>query len=127
MYLVFEGASRQIGRHIDAIAVHVELPAVVDAHHAAFLIDGEEQGCATVRTPFVDQPNLPVRVTEGNQVFSQEPDANRCTISLRELPLIGMDASIVGTTPPSLFHGWYLSETSSLQQSAWLPPLFVGL
>jgi hypothetical protein len=38
----------RLRRHLDDVAVHVELPAVVEAAQAAVLVAGKEQRCPPV-------------------------------------------------------------------------------
>ena len=57
--LVLEVGLCRLGRHVNASPRHIELPAVVDASQAFFLVATEEQGCATVGTSVLDNPNLP--------------------------------------------------------------------
>src|SRR5262249_29884326 len=66
--------------HIDARAVHVELPAVVDAAQAAFLVACPEQVRPAVRAILFEQANLAVGVAEGNQVLTEQPDFDRAVV-----------------------------------------------
>ena len=44
LHLLAEGAARRLGGHVDAIALHVEFPAVIEAAQAALFIAPEEEG-----------------------------------------------------------------------------------
>ena len=60
--------------HVDAVAVDVELPAVVDAAQAGFFVAAEEQGRAAVRAVVLDQADLAVGVAEGDELLAEEQD-----------------------------------------------------
>ena len=85
MHLLHEAAARNVRGHVDAVAVDVILPAVVDAHDAAFLVDAEEEGRAPVGATLANQPNSAVGVAEGDEVLSQQPDAHGRAVILGHL------------------------------------------
>ena len=70
-------------QHVDAVAVDVELPAVIDAAQPAFLVAPEEQRGAAMRAVFVDQTDAALAVAERHEVLAEQPDAHRRTIRLR--------------------------------------------
>lgn len=68
------GTQRRIGGlggHVEDIAVNVELPAVVDAPQAAFLVASEPQIDQPVGAIAVEQTQAAVGVFEGDQVLAQ--------------------------------------------------------
>ena len=71
--------------HVDARARGVELPAVVDAAQAAFLVAAEEQRRTPVRTEGADRANLAVGVAKDHHVFAEKSQAHRVAVALREL------------------------------------------
>jgi hypothetical protein len=62
------------GRHVDAAAVGVEFPAVVNAADAAFLVAAEPEIGAAVRTMLIDDPDHAARVAEGEQFLAHHHD-----------------------------------------------------
>jgi hypothetical protein len=70
---------------VDALAVDVELPAVVGAAKTAFLVTAEEQRGSRVRAGLLDQPDVTVGVPEGDEVLTQQPDPGRRPIGLSHL------------------------------------------
>ena len=72
-----------LGGHVDAIAVSVEFPAVIDAAHAAFLVAAKEHRRAAVRAIGIHKADVAVAVTECDQVFAQQAHAQRLAIALR--------------------------------------------
>ena len=71
---------------IDAVAVDVELPAVVDAAEAALFVPAEPEGGAAVGAELVEEADAPVGVTEGDEAFAEEPHPDGRTVRLRQLP-----------------------------------------
>ena len=70
---------------IDAAAVDVELPAVIDAAQPAFLVAAEKQRGATMRTIFVQEPDAALGVAEGDEVLAQQPHPYRRAVGLGDL------------------------------------------
>src|ERR1700722_13457759 len=79
-YLVFESVLLRLVGHVDAGAIHVEFPSVVNASQAALFIAAPEKARSPVGTELINQSHMPVRGPEGNQVFSQEPHPDRGTV-----------------------------------------------
>ena len=71
--------------HVDAVAADVELPAVVDAANALFLVATEEQRRAAMRAVVRDQPELAGRDAKGDQVLTQQSQPHRRAVGLRQL------------------------------------------
>ena len=67
---------------LDAIAVHVELPAVINAAQAGFLVAPEPQGGAAVRAELVDEPNASLAVAKADELFAKQLHAHRRAIRL---------------------------------------------
>ena len=83
--LLGEAAFGRLRDHLQHLAVHVELPAVVEAAQTAFLVAPEEQRGLAVRAELAEHADTPVGVAEGDEILAEEPDANRRTIALDQL------------------------------------------
>ena len=75
-----EVAVRRFVHHVQAIAVHVELPAVINAAQATSLVAAEEKGSQSVGAVLVQQSHLAIGVPEGDQILAQQPDSHRGTV-----------------------------------------------
>jgi hypothetical protein len=64
-------------RHVDALPVDVELPAVVDAAQAALLVAAEEQAGTAVRAELVEPAEAALAVAEGDQPLAEQADTHR--------------------------------------------------
>src|SRR5712692_4573967 len=84
--LVLESQLLRLVHHVHAPAVHVELPAVVDAAEPAVLVPAQEEGGLPVRAPLVEQSDAAPRIAEGHQLLAQQLDAHGRTIGLGQLP-----------------------------------------
>src|SRR6266403_5190066 len=62
---------------IETIAVDVELPAMIDAAQAGFLVASEPQRGAAMRAELVDQTDAALAVTKADQALAQKPNTNR--------------------------------------------------
>ena len=89
------GSGRHLGRkvavlrfvhHVHALAVHVELPAVVHAAQAAVFVAAQPQRHQAVRAELVKQADAPVGVAESDQFLAQQLDPHRLSVGLRQLP-----------------------------------------
>ena len=65
------------GRHVDAAAVGVEFPAVIDAADAAFLVAAEPEIGAAVRAVLVDHADHAARIAEREQLLAHHDDLLR--------------------------------------------------
>src|SRR5581483_11220385 len=83
--LVLEAGFWRLVGHIDALAAHLELPAVVDAAQPLLLVAAEEERGAAVGTVVAQQPHLAPGVAEGDEVFTKDPQAEGWAIRVREL------------------------------------------
>jgi hypothetical protein len=70
-------------RHLDALAVHIELPSMVNAAKAAFLITAKIHGCSAVRAFLVEDTNPPLRISERNEIFTEQTQSNGITVGTR--------------------------------------------
>src|SRR6266446_10566649 len=70
---------------IETIAVDVELPAMIDAAQAGFLVASEPQRSAAVRAKLVDQTDAALAVAKADQALAQQLDTNRRAVRLRKL------------------------------------------
>ena len=69
-------------RHVDAAAVGVEFPAVIDAADAAFLVAAEPEIGAAVRAILVDDPDHASGVAEGEQFLAHDDDLLRGAVGV---------------------------------------------
>ena len=72
------------GRHVDAAAVGVEFPAVIDAADAAFLVAAEPEIGAAVRAMLIDDADHAARVAEGQQLLAHDDDLLRRAVGFRQ-------------------------------------------
>jgi hypothetical protein len=75
----------RLGGHVDDVAVDVEFPAVIEAAQAALLVATEDQRCTAMQAELGEHAQLAVRIAEDDQVFAQEPGADRRAVLLRDL------------------------------------------
>ena len=78
-------ACLRLRRHVDDVAVGVELPAVIEATKAAFLVAAEGERGLAMRTGFAEHPNLAVAIAERDELFSEQLQAHRSAVRLRDL------------------------------------------
>jgi hypothetical protein len=78
--LVLEGRVAGFSRHIDAVAVHVELPAVIDATQPTFFIATKEHPRPAMWAERIDDTDRTMAVAEGHQVFTEHAQPHRCPI-----------------------------------------------
>ena len=81
--LRLEERVRRLRRHVDAGAVAIELPAVIDAAQSAFFVAAEEHRRAPVRAEGIDQADLALRVAKRDQVLAEQLDAHGRAVGLR--------------------------------------------
>ena len=79
---VLEVLRRRHVRHVDAVAFDVELPAVIDAAQAAFLVAAEEQRGAAVRAAMLHDADPAVGVAEGDQLLAEQHQPHRLAVGL---------------------------------------------
>ena len=72
-------------RHIDAVAVDVELPAVIDAAQPALLVAAPEQVGAAMRAIRVKQPELAVGGAKGDEFSPKHVHSDRRAVTVRDL------------------------------------------
>ena len=70
------------GRHVDAAAVGVELPAVIDAADAAFLVASKPEIGAAMRAILIDDADNTAGVAEGEQFLAHDDDLLRGAVGL---------------------------------------------
>ena len=80
--LLLERALVRLGRHVDALAGDVVLPAVVGAAQTVLLVASEEEVCPAVRAVALDEPHAARGVAESEQRFSEEGYAHRLAVGL---------------------------------------------
>src|SRR5216684_137924 len=69
---------------IDAIAFDVELPTVIDAAQAGFLVPSEPQRGAAVRAKLVDEADAALAVAKTDELLAEELHADRRAILFRQ-------------------------------------------
>ena len=84
-HLVLEAALRRLARHVDAGAALVELPAVIDAAQAVFLVAPVEEAGAAVRAGVLDEPDRARGDAEGDEVLAEEADPDGRAALVRQL------------------------------------------
>jgi hypothetical protein len=77
-----QAALRGLGRGVEHVAVHAELPAVVDAAHAAVLVAPEHQRRTAVRAGMVDQADAAIAVAKRQQLLAEQAHALRLAVGL---------------------------------------------
>src|SRR6185437_3987632 len=82
MDLVLELVFRRHVRHVEALAVDVELPAVIDAAQPAMLVPPVEQRGAAMRTFMVHDADAARTVAPGDQLFAEQHQAHRLAVGL---------------------------------------------
>ena len=70
---------------IDAIAINVELPTVIDTAEAALLIAAPEQVRAPVRAVGIQNADAAMTVPERNQIFAKDAQSDRRSVRFRHL------------------------------------------
>jgi len=83
--LVFEVAFGGFGRHVDAVAVDVEFPAVIDTANAALLVASEVERGAAVGAVRLDDPDFVIRVAKGDQILTEQAQAHGRAIRFGQL------------------------------------------
>src|SRR5471032_185284 len=84
-YLGLEQRIRRLRRHVEALAIAPELPAVIDAAHPTLLVAREEHRRATMRTKRVHQTDLAVCLPERDEVFAQDAHSDGWAVGLGKL------------------------------------------
>src|SRR5262249_61007230 len=74
--LLDEAAFLRFGGHLDALPGNVELPAVIGAAQAAFLVAAKPERCAAMRAELVDEPVTPEAVTQRHQPLADQLDTD---------------------------------------------------
>ena len=82
--LVAEAALRRLGRHVDALAGVVVLPAVIGAAQPVLLVTAEPQRDAAVRAEFVGQRQIAPGVAPSQQALRHDFHAHRRAFVFRQ-------------------------------------------
>jgi hypothetical protein len=85
LHLLGETALRRLGRHLDHVAVHVHLPAMIEAAQPAFLIAAEGERHPAMRTIFVDHAKPALAVAKHHEILAEQSDLQRRAIRLGHL------------------------------------------
>ena len=75
----------RLARQVDAVAVDVELPAVIDAAEAALFIAAEEQRRGAVRAVLVEQADAALAVAEHDEPLAHQLHAHRRIVGLGDV------------------------------------------
>ena len=86
LHLLREPTLARLRGHFDDIAFDVDLPSVVQAAQAAFLVASQRERGPAVRTVFVDHAKAPLAVAKGDEVLAEQANAHRRAVRLRRLP-----------------------------------------
>jgi hypothetical protein len=70
------------GRHLHHVAVHVKLPAVIEAAQPALLVAREHQRRASVRAIFVEYADAAFAVAEYNEILAEQAHLDRRAVGL---------------------------------------------
>src|SRR6516165_4130805 len=62
---------------IDAVAVHVELPAVIDAAQTRLFVAPEPQRGAPMRAELIDQADAPLAVAKTDELLAEQLNTHR--------------------------------------------------
>src|SRR5450432_387945 len=65
----------RLGRSLQALAGDIELPSMIGATNAPFLVPSEIEARATVRTGFFQRAHASLGVAEHDEVFAQQSHA----------------------------------------------------
>ena len=80
--LVVDLGARRLGRHVEAVAVDVEFPAVIEAAQAAFFVAAQHQRGAAVRTVFVQHAKAALGIAECHEVVAERANTHRRAVVL---------------------------------------------
>ena len=85
LHAIEDEAVVRLRRHLDDVAVHVELPAVIEAAQAAVLVAGKEQRRPPVRAVFVEHADAALAVAKHHEILAQEAHLDRRAVGLGDL------------------------------------------
>ena len=78
-----EVTSFRFVHHFQTVTINIELPTVVHAPKAAFLVAAQKHGCLAVWTKLVQKSNSAGGIAKSDQLLSHQLYPNRCAIRLR--------------------------------------------
>ncbi len=109
------------GRHVDAAAVGIEFPAVIDAADAAFLVAAEPEIGAAVRTILIDHPDHAAGVAERQQLLAHHHDLLGRTVGVGQFLRQQTPATRTGAAiRPSACRHRFRSGIDCPLRGAWL-------
>ena len=85
MRLSVEPAAFGLAGLVEDVALHVELPAVIEAAQPAFFVAPERERRAAMQAVLAENAQAPLGVAEDDEVFAQHPGAHRRAIGFRDL------------------------------------------
>ena len=74
-----------LGDHFEYVALHVELPAVVQAAQAAVFVTAVDQRGAAVRAVLANHADAAFAVAEHDKVFAEDARLDRCAVRFADL------------------------------------------
>ena len=120
---VLEVLRRRHVRHVEAVAFDVELPAVIDAAQAAFLVAAEEQRGAAVRAAMLHDADPAVGVAEGDELLAEQQEPHRLAVGLQFRRETGGNPVFAHQVAHRRARAQYASASRWRLQSAWFPPI----
>ncbi len=78
-------ASLRLRRHVDDVALSVELPAMIEAAQAALFVASERERGFAMRTGLAEQAEFSVAVTERNELLAEQLDPHRRAVGAGNL------------------------------------------
>src|SRR5215471_17757705 len=81
---VMEGIFRWLVGHVDASAVDIKFPAVIDASKTTLFVATPEEARPPVSTELIQQTGPAGRVTKGDQIFTEQANPHRPAIGRRK-------------------------------------------
>jgi hypothetical protein len=82
LQLVLEVAGGRLVRHVNAVAVHIELPTMVSTTQASLLVPAKVETSSTVGAQILGECGDTVRVTPCQQIFAKKPHPLGLTVRL---------------------------------------------
>ena len=81
---VFQLAVGRFARRLEAIAVDIEFPAVINAAQTAVLVATEEQRRAPMRAIGIHQPDAAIGIAKRDQILGHQPNSHRRAVAVGE-------------------------------------------
>jgi len=82
---VFEVAFGGLGRHVNAVAIDIKFPTMIDAANATLLVAPKIERRAAVRAVSLNDADLIIRVAKGDQILTEQAQAHGRAIRMGQL------------------------------------------